>query len=195
MTIRIIAPGREVQGASANGNGVGVSIDGHHFVVDANPGDNIQLQLNNGSVDLPPANDDDRRRGWRRLNANNALAYGVDDDKVVVLPACGMNDWMSGLPDDRALADITIPGSHESASLHGGGWQRRGLKADKQVSSPSARTTTSGSSSSMVFASSTSVSRRMATSFRVSGWSMGFWKLGVHWVTSLLRLVACCPGV
>lgn len=120
MTIRIIAPGREVQGATANGNGANVSIDGQHFVVDANPGDNIQLQLNNGSVDLPPASDDDRRRGWRRLNANNALAYGVDDDKVVVLPACGMNDWMSGLPDDRALADLTIPGSHESASLFGG---------------------------------------------------------------------------
>lgn len=120
MTIRIIAPGRQVTAASANGNGVNISIDGHHFVVEANPGDNVQLQLDNGSVDLPPANDDDRRRGWRRLNANNALAYGVDEDKVVVLPACNMNDWMSGLPDDRALADLTLPGTHESASLFGG---------------------------------------------------------------------------
>lgn len=128
MTIRVIAPGRQVSGASANGNGVNISIDGHHFVIEANPGDNIQLQLDNGSVDVPPANDDDRRRGWRRLNANNALAYGVDDDKVVVLPACNMSNWMSGLPDDRALADITIPGSHESASLHGGGLASDGLQ-------------------------------------------------------------------
>ncbi|BEI80870.1 hypothetical protein CcaverHIS002_0200300 [Cutaneotrichosporon cavernicola] len=120
MTIRIIAPGRQVTAASANGNGVNISIDGHHFVVEANPGDNIQLELDNGSVDVPPPNDDDRRRGWRRLNANNALAYAVEEDKIVVLPACNMNNWMSGLPDDRALADLTIPGTHESAALFGG---------------------------------------------------------------------------
>ncbi|GIM93896.1 phosphatidylinositol-specific phospholipase C [Paractinoplanes toevensis] len=31
-------------------------------------------------------------------------------------------DWMRGLPDSRSLAALSIPGTHETMSIHGGAW-------------------------------------------------------------------------
>jgi len=31
-------------------------------------------------------------------------------------------DWMRDLPDDRSITELSIPGTHESMSIHGGAW-------------------------------------------------------------------------
>lgn len=126
MTIRVVAQGGiDVRGVSVNGGEHQVNKNGNQTEVNASPNDSVLLRVvrnGEGNVEVPPLTDYDRQRGWRRLNTshNGVIAFGIDEDKVVLLPRPDLNSWMSNLPDDRALADLTIPGTHQSASLYGG---------------------------------------------------------------------------
>ncbi|EKD01172.1 phospholipase C-2 [Trichosporon asahii var. asahii CBS 8904] len=126
MAIQIAAQGGvDVRGVNVNGGDHNVDKNGNRVNVNAVPQDTICLSVNwNGQdsqVNVRPIEDGDRQRGWRRLDSNgNVIAFGVDEDKIVLLPKPGSTDWMAGLPDDRAIADITIPGTHESTSDTGG---------------------------------------------------------------------------
>lgn len=127
MTIWIVSQGGiDVRGVSVNGAQQQVNKNGNQTEVPANANDTVLVTVDRngeGNVEIPALTDYDRQRGWRRLNTSHGgiLAYGIDEDKVVLLPKADPNSWMSNLPDDRALADLTIPGTHESASLYGGG--------------------------------------------------------------------------
>jgi len=126
-----------------------------------------------GNVDVPiaalPA---DRRRGWSELpsGADDVLAYHLMEEQgstVVLLRVPKTENWMQELPDDRRVTEICIPGTHESAALHGcryGIW----MGVDDQTLSPSARRSISRSSCSMVSALWISVSRSMRMICRVS---------------------------
>lgn len=122
MPIQVAAQGGvDVRGVNVNGGDHNVDKNGNRVNVNAVPQDTVRLVVNwNGQdsqIDIPPITDGDRQRGWRRLGSNgNVIAFGVDEDKVVLLPKPDANSWMAGLPDDRAIADITIPGTHESTS-------------------------------------------------------------------------------
>lgn len=118
--------GIAVHGVTVNGNGQQPNITGNRVAIDASANDEILLDVqrpgcDRGNVHFGPLPDADRQRGWRRLAsaAPGVLAYGLEDDRIVILPRAGQ-DWMGGLPDDRALADLCVPGTHESASLSGG---------------------------------------------------------------------------
>jgi 1-phosphatidylinositol phosphodiesterase len=56
-----------------------------------------------------------------------ALAVAVLPGTAEAAPHCQSitettnPDWMAGLPDDAALAELSIPGTHQTLSLHGGG--------------------------------------------------------------------------
>lgn len=115
-----------VHGLTVNNAPQPLNINGNRVAISASENDEILLDVqrpgsDRGFVQIPPLAELDRQRGWRRLGsaAPGVLAYGVDEDKVVILPRGG-RDWMGALPDDRALADVCIPGTHESASLSGG---------------------------------------------------------------------------
>lgn len=133
--------GIAVHGITVNGGAHAVNLNGNRVEINALDSDTILLDVERpgsgrGNVEIPPLADGNRARGWRRLGsaAPGVLAYGVDDDKVVVLPRGGA-DWMTALPDDRALADLCVPGTHESSSLSGGECRRgcRGWGGEGEV--------------------------------------------------------------
>ncbi|MEV0082742.1 phosphatidylinositol-specific phospholipase C [Saccharopolyspora sp. NPDC050642] len=55
-----------------------------------------------------------------------ALAVAVLPGTAAAAPYCqsitetSNPDWMAGLPDDASLAELSIPGTHQTLSLHGG---------------------------------------------------------------------------
>ncbi|GMK59048.1 hypothetical protein CspeluHIS016_0700630 [Cutaneotrichosporon spelunceum] len=127
MPIHVVTYGGiAVHSLTVNGGSHTLNINGNRVTIDAIDSDDVLMNIQRpgatqGNVNVPPLAETDRARGWRRLAcaAPGVLAYGVDSDKVVILPRGGV-DWMAALPDDRALADVCIPGTHESASLNGG---------------------------------------------------------------------------
>ncbi|BEI82049.1 hypothetical protein CcaverHIS002_0212090 [Cutaneotrichosporon cavernicola] len=127
MPIHVVTYGGiAVHGLTVNGGAHTLNINGNRVTIDAIDSDDVLMNVQRpgegqGNVHVPTLPDHDRGRGWRRLGcaAPGVLAYGVDSDKVVILPRGGV-DWMAVLPDGRALADLCIPGTHESAALSGG---------------------------------------------------------------------------
>jgi hypothetical protein len=127
MPIQVVTYGGiAVHGVTVNGGQHALNINGNRVTIDAIDTDDVLMNVQRpgqgqGNIHVPALPEHDRARGWRRLAsaAPGVLAYGVDDDKVVILPRGGA-DWMGALPDERALADVCIPGTHESASLSGG---------------------------------------------------------------------------
>lgn len=66
----------------------------------------------------------DRRRGWTELTSGvpGVLAYHILDpagDSVLFLNLPSTADWMGKIPDNVSLADLTLPGTHESSAIHG----------------------------------------------------------------------------
>ncbi|WOO83315.1 1-phosphatidylinositol phosphodiesterase [Vanrija pseudolonga] len=125
MPIRIIPTGGiEVRGASINGGDAQLQNDGNARVVD-DQGQTVTVRFDRGGegqFDVLQPSDAERQRGWARLDTQgngSVIAYRVDDN-VVLLPRPDLENWQSHLPDDRALADLSTPGTHESASLSGG---------------------------------------------------------------------------
>ena len=47
-----------------------------------------------------------------------ALAVIPLTEKVPTAPAADAGDWMAALPDDRAISEITMPGTHDCASMN-----------------------------------------------------------------------------
>lgn len=88
-------------------------------------GNTVEYNIDGGGskTEVPNIEDKDRSRGWVQLNSNNGsvLAYYlIDEDTVILLRKPNLENYLEQLPDDRALADVSLPGSHESASLYGG---------------------------------------------------------------------------
>lgn len=77
-----------------------------------------------GTVAVPlAAPPGDRNRGWAQLicSVPNVLAYQLFDreDTVVLIRWPGPADFMSALPDDWTLGDVSLCGTHESAATTG----------------------------------------------------------------------------
>ena len=47
-----------------------------------------------------------------------ALAVIPLTEKVPTAPASDAGDWMAALPDDRVISEITMPGTHDCASMN-----------------------------------------------------------------------------
>ncbi|MFD0524761.1 phosphatidylinositol-specific phospholipase C [Paractinoplanes durhamensis] len=55
------------------------------------------------------------------LIAVPSVAFAADASYRTLSTAANP-DWMRGLPDSRSLAALSIPGTHETMSIHGGAW-------------------------------------------------------------------------
>jgi hypothetical protein len=78
-----------------------------------------------GAVTVPlSAPPGDRSRGWAQLpcSAPNVLAYllfGEREDTAVLIAYPGPQEFMSALPDEWSLGDVSLCGTHESSAQTG----------------------------------------------------------------------------
>lgn len=104
MSIRVVGQGFEISTSNVD------------------EGQNVNYKYNgqDASFTVNAFNELERRRGWSQPNSGHGdvLAWRVDN--TVVLMRKPNQDFMGQLPDNRSLADVTLCGSHESTSLHGG---------------------------------------------------------------------------
>ncbi|ROO61366.1 1-phosphatidylinositol phosphodiesterase [Micromonospora sp. Llam0] len=77
-----------------------------------------------------------RVRSWRRVVAGLAVALCAAATALVALPAPALAadasyrslrtasnpDWLRQMPDGTNLASLSLPGTHQSLSIHGGAW-------------------------------------------------------------------------